>query len=164
MLKKTVSLLVIFFVAVFFAGCNKETRIDFSELLLRTERYHKDIDTDISEAFFSDGSWFVFLSTVAEDDVILKATEDENKYLVSVSVSIVSNDIEGSADAFIKLAEAVIKAFCDVEDSKAFAERVGLYEENIVFSEERRVYEEGRYKLSFFNSSLGSSVIAELVY
>lgn len=164
MLKKTVSLLVIFFVVVFFAGCEKEARLDFSELILRTVRYHKDIDIDISEAFFSDGNWFIFLSSATEDDVILKAAEDENKYLVSVSISTVNNGIDGSAAEFIKLAEAVTEAFCDIGDVKAFLGNVGLYEENIIFSEERRVYEEGRYKLSFFNSSLGSSLMAELVY
>lgn len=162
MLKKSVYILVIFLGVSLFSGCKKETRIDFSELLIRTQRYHGEIEADFGDAFFSEDSWYIFLSSLEGDDTLLKATQDGNKYLVFVELTVANSGVEGNEQAFIKLAEAVTKAFCDLDNTKAFLEEGGLYEENIIFSREFRCVEKGRYTLSFFNSSLSSSLILEI--
>lgn len=158
MLKKFISLLVIFIMIISLAGCKKDARPDFSELLIRTEKYYKDAVFDFGEAFYSDSCWYLFFSAVSEDDVLIKAYEDENRRLLSVRVSMLDNGDEGNEAAFIKISSAVAKAWCDVEDIDEFLKNTGLYDENIIFSEQCRTYEQGRYKAEFYNSAFGSSL------
>ncbi len=158
MLKKSISLLVIFITVFLCGGCKKEQRPDFSELLLRIERSDKQLQADFAEAFYSDSHWYIFLSIINEHDVLIKAKEDENRRLLSVSVSMINNDVEGNDTAFIKIASAAAMAYCDVDDIDDFLINTGLYEEGIIFSGECRTYEYGNYKADFYNSSFGSQL------
>lgn len=161
MLKKSVSLLVIFFIIILSSGCKKTERLDFSELLIRTEKFNDSLDADIDRAFYSDGCWYLFFSVAAENDVLLKAQEDENMFLTKVSITTMDSGQEISEQAFIDVARAVTEAFCALEDTESFAKGTGLYDD-IIFSDELRHYEEGRYTADFFNSPLGASLIIEI--
>lgn len=162
MSKKTVSFLVIFFIVLFFGGCKKTERLDFSELLIRTEKYNESLDADINRAFYSDSCWYLFFSVAAENDVLLKAEEDENLLLTKVSVTTMDSGQDAAKQAFIDVVRAVMEAFCSVENTDEFALNTGLYDENIIFSDEIRYYEEGRYSTEFFNSPLGTAMMIEI--
>lgn len=163
MLKKIILLLVILVTVFLSGGCKKDMRPDFSELLLRIERSDRELQADFAEAFYSAPYWYIFLTLINEHDVLIKAQEDENRRLLSVSVSMTNNDVEGSEAAFVKIASAAARAYCDIDDADDFLAGTGLYEEGIIFSEECRTYESGNYKADFYNSSFGSQLKIDFV-
>lgn len=165
MLKKIMSLLLIIAVSISLVACNRENRFVFSELLKRIGKELPDVEVNMEDAFFSDGEWFLFLSVSEENDIIITASEDEsNKYLTSVAVSSVNMGLEGQVEQYIKVCEAAADAFIFGIDAKKALESTGFYTENIIFSDEVRFFEEGRFKLSFFNADIGSTLLMEMVY
>ena len=90
--------------------------------------------------------------------MLIRAAEDENRRLLSVSVSMMDGGIEGSAEAFMKIAANMTRAYCDIENTEEFLMNTGLYDEGIIFSDECRTYECGRYRAEFYNSAFGSQL------
>lgn len=163
MIKKNLSVLLIFSVLLCFSGCHRENRFDFSELMRRMESFDERIVFDTQKAFFSKGEWFVFLSVAEEDDIIVSAKEDENTgYITSVSVSTVNTGKESDSKVFLDVCVAAADAFIFGTDKKDALEGVGLFNENVIFSENTYFYETGRFNLSFFNADMGSTLIIDI--
>ncbi len=165
MQKKLLSLLLIFTTVLSFSACKKENRFDFSELLIRTEDFYGEKELSLENAFFSENKWFLFLSICETDDMLITAKEEEDtKYLLSVSVTVLNTGNDGQREAFVKMCKAVIRSFMPERNIDELAENIALSDIEAVFSDEVYFYTEGRYKLSLFNSEQSSTMIIELVY
>ena len=159
MQKKVFLILFIFAFSVLLPSCSKQTRIDFSELLLRIEREVGEIRLEPEDAFFSDGQWFLFVSVSGEDDILLTATEDEGCYIISVGISTVRiPDSLDQKNNFIAFCDASAKAFMSSTPSGPLLDELGLYDETLIFSEEVRFSQYERFSASFFNADMGSTV------
>ena len=165
MSKKLLSLLLIFTVVLSLSSCKQEIRSDFSELIRRTEKYYGKTELSVENSFFSEGKWFLFLSICEKDDLLITGTEDEEtKYLVAVSVTMLNSGNENQKDEFSLLCKAVIKSFIPECDEYFLAEKISLTDGATVFSEDVYSYTEGRYKLSLFNCEQSGTMIIELIY
>jgi hypothetical protein len=159
MQKKLLSVLFIFALLFMLCACTMQTRSDFSELLLRTQRNFGDISLEPEDAFFSDGEWFLFVSLCGQDDLLLTATEDENRYVTSVGISTIKiPDSTCQKQQFVSFCVAAARAFTADAHADALLEELGIYDEALIFSEEVRFSEKGRYSASFFNADMGSTV------
>ena len=162
--KKMVAVLLIFTLMIFTSSCSVRKRMDFTEFLLRSE---KNFGEDVffrEKAFYSDDSWFLFLSILSDDDFLISARENEKKTLESVTVSTFSSENKEKEEIFIRLCSAVSFAFITEEKPEVFLEKLELSEEGSVFSDDVLFFTEGRYKASLFNSDMGSTLMIEMIY
>lgn len=160
--KKLLSLLLIIALIVSFSSCTKPVRVDFSELLLRMEKELNDYSLDIENAFFSEQQWFLFVSAVTSDDILITAKEDENKFITDVGISVINTGDTSVIPVYINFCEAAGNALLYNTDTKALLTESALYEENTVFSENTYFAQLGRYKVSFFNAEMGSTVLYQI--
>ncbi len=159
MQKKVFSILFIFSFLLLLPSCTKQTRIDFSELLIRTEKQLDEVSLELEDAFFSDGQWFLFVSVSGEDDILLTATQDENSYITSVGISTVRiPDSPSQKSAFTGFCNAAAAAFMSSTPAEPLLDELGLYDESLIFSEEVRFSQYERFSASFFNADMGSTV------
>jgi len=164
MQKKVVSLLLIFSLCLTFSSCYLQERVDITELMRRMKKSEKEVVPELTDAFFSDDEWFVFMSVLNEDDTLLTAKEGEGHLLLQVSLTMMNMEAQGQAERFISLCECMTSAFSGKENTEKLLSGIRLYEKGTVFSEKTCFFEEGRYKLSLFNDEVGSTLLIELVY
>lgn len=163
MTKKILSVLLIFAVCIFLASCERENRLSFPEFTRILNEEFEEITVSAEDAFFDDGEWFLFVSVAGEDDILITAKENaESRFIEAVSVSCLEMGNPGQIEAFIRMCEAAAAAFVFGTDYNALLEGVMLYNENAVFSEDVYFYEEGRFFVSFFNDSTGSTLMIEI--
>ncbi len=159
MQKKVLSVLCIFSLLTALVSCTSQLRIDFSELLKRTQKQFPELTLDMENAFYSDGEWFLFVSLCAQDDILLTASADENGCLTCVGISAVRIiDCEEQKKSFIEFSEAAAGAFMGEISPSALLNELGLYDESLIFSQQVRFSEYGRFSASFFNADVGSTV------
>ena len=164
MLKKLIAVLCIFALLFSFSSCKMPERQDWSQLVYMTDRELKDMKLNIEDSFFYDGKWFLSVPVTAEENILITASEDENLLITSFAVTVLNNGAEGTAEVFLNITEAVLKAFSGTDNAGKLIEGVGLFAEDRLFSEETFFFESGRYSVSFFNAPEGSSLMAELLY
>lgn len=160
--KKLLSVLVIFLLLFTSASCTAPERVDFSELLKRTAKLLPEYSFETQDAFFSDGQWFLFIKTGMEAEILLTVKEDEYKYAEEVGVSVLNTKEEGIIPVVLSVCEAVHKAFVFGKDTENLLTRLGIYDENKFFSENTYFAEAGRFRLSFFNADMGSTVVFKI--
>lgn len=159
--KKLLSLLLIFLFVFTFCACEKPIRVDFSELLLRMKKELPEYSFEMTDAFYSEGQWFLFINAKSENDILITAKEDESRYITQLGISAMNTDNDIAYD-YINFCESAGKAFTGSEDIDTFLGKVNFYNENEIFSENTYFAEEGRYSLSFFNAESGSTVLYEI--
>ncbi len=162
MTKKLLCLLFIFPLVLSFVSCTKPARIDFSELLLRMEKDLSLYELDIEDAFFSEGQWFLFVSAVAQDDILITVKEDENSFLTDVGISAINTGDDKIAEVYVSFCKAACNAFVFDADGAALLEEAGVLESNAVFSDKVSFSEDGRFKVSFFNAEQGSTMLCSI--
>ncbi len=163
MQKKIVSLLFIFTLVFSLSCCQREERIDFSELLYRINRADKEIALEREKAFFSDSEWFVYASVNSENDHLISVKEDESRQLLSVSVTALNTGEDGAAVAFRRFCELAGAAFAaESTDVRQLLESAGLYSNDLLFVNGSGFSESGRYKVSAFYSDVGCTVRFEI--
>lgn len=163
MLKKAMSVLLIFSLLTVLNSCSREKRISFSELIKRMNENGIANELHMSDAFFSDGEWFLFIKHENEDKLILTAAENaDSKYIEKASVSVINDEKGETAQEFISLCEALTASFTFDIDKKESLEQTGLYDKGMLFSESTSFYDEGRFSFSFFNADLGSTLLIEI--
>lgn len=161
--KKTVSVLLIFFLCASLSFCSYEQRVDFSECVRRMNKLSDTYKIVIEDAFFSEGEWFVFVSTLCENDILITGTEDENKLLTRVSVSVINSLAEGQSEIFTDFCIAAVAAFTENADTDKILTDSHIYDEGIIFSDGAFFGENGRYKTSFYTAQTGSTFVIELI-
>ena len=102
------------------------------------------------DAFFSEGQWFLFVTAVSEDDILITVKEDENRYVTEVGISAL-NTGKAAANAFVFAA-----------DTDLLFDKTGVFDRKRIFSEDTYFAEDGRFKLSFFNADMGSTVLLRI--
>ena len=161
--KKSAVVLLIFIFTVILNSCTYEQRVDFSELVRRMNRWAEGYEAVLEEAFFSDGEWFLFVSSGDNNEVLLNGREDESKLLTRVCVTILNDTENVDSELFFSVCENSLRAFTYNGDSEGLLSSSHLYDEGILFSDAVYFYESGRYKTSFFNSEIGSTFMIEIV-
>ncbi len=157
--KKVLAVLSIFALMITAVSCSRQTRIDFSELLVRTEKSLGEVSLELQNAFFSDGEWFLFASVCSQDDILLTACEDENGYITEVGISTVKiPECAEQKQKFTAFCDAVAQAFMSDTPIAPLMDELGIYDELLIFSEEVRFSEYERFSASFFNADMGSTV------
>lgn len=159
--KKLISLLLIFSFAFSLCACEKPVRVDFSELLLRMKKELDEYSFDITDALYSEGQWFLFINAKEENDILITAKEDENRYITQLGISVMNTESDASQD-FVRFCESGGKALTGFDNIESFLEKVSFYKEDEIFSDNTYFAEEGRYGLSFFNAESGSTVLYEI--
>lgn len=160
--KKTSVLLLIFFLITALSSCTYETRIDFSELIRRMNKETDTYEVSLSEAFFSEGEWFLFADTLSESDILITGKEDEDKILTSVTVSILNNGDEGQREIFSDFCKRAVKAFTANHDSDKIIEESGICNTGLFFSDGAYFAENGRFSASLFSAETGCSFSVEI--
>ena len=161
--KKSMQILFIFIFIIITASCSLDERVDFSELIRRMNRQDDTYELLIEDAFFSDDEWFLFADTLADCDAMITGTEDENKLLTRVSVSVVNYEMQGQQEVFLKLCENIAAAFVRPDNLEAVMNGCHIYDDGVIFSDGAYFFEYGRYKTSLFGSDIGNTFVIEII-
>lgn len=161
--KKAVSLLLIFILVTASGACTYETRIDFSELIRRMNAGETAYKAEIREAFFSEGEWFLFVTTLSESDILITGKEDENKCLTEVTVSVINCKKDGQREIFSDFCERAVRAFTENHDTEKITEDSEIRSTDLFFSDGAYFSENGRFATSLFSAAAGCTFRIEII-
>ena len=161
--KKAASLLLIFFLILSVGACTYETRIDFSELIRRMNSASSEYKADIREAFFSEGEWFLFVSALSQSDILITGSEDENKILTDVTVSVINNGDDGQKEIFSDFCKRAVRAFTENHDSDKIIADSEISNTDCFFTDGAYFSENGRFATSLFTAKQGCCFKIEII-
>lgn len=161
--KKAVSLLLIFISVIVIGSCTHETRIDFSELIKRMNTGDTVYKAEIRKAFFSEGEWFLFVTTLSENDILITGREDEDKCLTAVTVSVINCKEDGQREIFSDFCERAVRAFTKNHDTEKITEDSEIRSTDLFFSDGAYFSENGRFGTSLFSAPLGCTFKIEII-
>ncbi len=160
--KKAVSLLLIFILITLTAACTYETRIDFSELIRRMNSDDALYKSELGDAFFSEGEWFLFVDTISESDILITGKEDADKILTEVTVSIINSGDGGQREIFSDFCKRAVRAFTENYDSDKIINESEITNTDIFFTDGAYFSENGRFKTSLFSAQHGCTFKTEI--
>lgn len=147
---------------LFFGGCTRAERVDYSALNRRLKRIAPAYEFNEDEIFFNDSVYYAFYSVLSRDDMLLTMTEDEELRLISVSLTASGNDTSPEfRNAFLSLAAAAADAFAPPAEAEGLKRSIGGYRD-ILFTERFEKAESGRYTVELFSDPVGVSVIISI--
>ena len=161
--KKSVQILFMFILIIAAASCTVEERVDFSELIRRMSRQEDTYGIAVEEAFFSDDEWFLFVELQNSENILVTGKEDESRLLTRVCVSIVTGEMQGKEDVFLRFCENAASAFVKEGQSENVLSGSHIYDDGVLFSDGAYFSEYGRYKTSLFTADAGNTFVIELI-
>ena len=161
--KKAVSLLLIFIFLVSAAACTLEARIDFSELIRRMNSATDIYKAETTEAFYSEGEWFLFIEASDNCEILVTGKENEDKILTSVTVSVINNGNEQQKEIFSDFCQRAVRAFTENYDSDKIIRDSGVTATDSFFTDNAYFSENGRFATSLFTAQHGCTFIIEII-
>lgn len=137
-----------------FAGCVRAGRADFPAFAAALRKADPAAGFSENEAFFADGTYYVYYSLRSPHDTLLALREDAHGKLDRFSLTIAADSAD-AADDFVRLCGALAAQFCPACDPAALLSAAGVAPDAL-FRDALTSAVQGRYTAALNASSLGA--------